>query len=218
MSFQSPENQGWKSDNLPLYSGKVVISSSNGEQLGVPFLGLGADLCQDLDPMTRVYAVSGPENVPITEDSSFSFDLDPEVKDYPVIHQNLFWGTRQVRWDIFEAGWRERQWKYPPVVGENKYLGSAAIWEFGTNWDFFDPEEGHDPEDTISFPLIDMPRDDGRLLETTHYWFGKLANGSQIAEGTYVMRYATLKPFSAPGVSDSWEVYESPEITVTGQY
>lgn len=39
VGFQNPDNLGWNASALPLYSGKVVVTGSNGEQLSVPYLG-----------------------------------------------------------------------------------------------------------------------------------------------------------------------------------
>ena len=54
--------------------------------------------------------------------------------------------------------------------------------------------------------------------QARYYFFGKLANGTQLAEGRYAMRFAVLKPFGRPEAADNWEVYRTPEITVTGKY
>lgn len=39
MNFVNPEGLGWNSSGLPLYSGKVIVSGNNGEQVSVPYLG-----------------------------------------------------------------------------------------------------------------------------------------------------------------------------------
>ena len=44
---------------------------------------------------------------------------------------------------------------------------------------YFDPDF-MDKDDTVAFPLTRVPRGQG-----TYWWFGKLANGSYIAPGTY---------------------------------
>lgn len=53
VNFQNPDPKGWNAATLPIYSGKVIISGSNGEQLSVPYLGLAADLKKEMTPMYR---------------------------------------------------------------------------------------------------------------------------------------------------------------------
>lgn len=42
VNFDNPDKLGWNSTALPLFSGKVVVSGSNGEQLSVPYMGKSA--------------------------------------------------------------------------------------------------------------------------------------------------------------------------------
>lgn len=217
VNFDNPDKitPSWNASGLPVYGGKVSISGNNGERLSVPFYGVGADLRRELTPLTEAgypEAVSGPQNVSITEDSSYSFDLSLSKQDYPRLHNKLLWGSRQIRWDIYEAGWRERDWKYPPVIGENKYVGSVAAWSSPNGQAVFNPATG-DPETTFSFPLINTVRTVENYNAYT--WLGKLANGTNIAKGKYEMRFAALKPFGRPEAADNWEVYRTPQIQVT---
>lgn len=39
VSFPNPDSLGWNSSALPIYSGKVIVSGSNGEQVSIPYLG-----------------------------------------------------------------------------------------------------------------------------------------------------------------------------------
>lgn len=39
VSFPNPDGLGWNSSALPVYSGKVIVSGNNGEQVSVPYLG-----------------------------------------------------------------------------------------------------------------------------------------------------------------------------------
>lgn len=214
VNFNNPDKitPAWNTSGLPVYGGKVSLSGSNGERLSVPFYGVGADLRRELNPLTETgypLAVSGPTEVPITSDSSYSFDLSLSRRDYPRIYNKLLWGSLQIRWDIFEAGWRERQWQYPPVVGENGYVGTVAAW---TASRVFDPAQDN-ADATVTFPLTNTFR---TVDERNSYaWLGKLGNGTNIAKGKYEMRFAVLKPFGRPEAADNWEVYRTPQITVT---
>ena len=99
---------------------------------------------------------------------------------------NLKWGAFQVRWDIFETSWRERDWVYPPVEGKNGFIGSATTWVgVFTGYDHFDPAT-NSTDDTVTFPQsAGRAEDSGHVVDSESWWFGKLGNGSQIALGNY---------------------------------
>ena len=90
---------------------------------------------------------------------------------------------------LYESGWEESQWSYPPVVGENGYVGSATNWRHSFFTAGFNPSR-HDADETVAYPLRAFSRDlvifSGIGL-TTHrlIWLGKLADGTQIAPGQY---------------------------------
>ncbi|KAL0944808.1 serine endopeptidase [Colletotrichum truncatum] len=213
VNFPNPDNLGWNSSALPIYSGKVIVTGNSGEQLSVPYFGLGANLKTEVSPIYR-------PTYPFTtqRDYVYSFDLSTSVRDYPIIYSKLIWGTREVRWDIYEAGWTERQWEYPPVPGKNGYIGPATSHVVTGSVSYFDPNV-YDPDDTWTYPKVDLYRN-AQTQASYHefWWFGKLGNGSQIELGNYTMRFATLKPFGNPKASDNWEVFKTPQIQVTGKY
>ncbi|KAI8220725.1 hypothetical protein K4K53_007651 [Colletotrichum sp. SAR 10_77] len=200
LNFKNPESNGWDSSILPLYSGKILISGDNGDELSVPYAGVGADLKKEINPLFR-------------NGFPFTFNLTLGVQDFPKIFHSIIWGTRQLRWDIFEDGWTESDWTYPLVAGENGYIGSGAYWAGSGQAPFFDPSRW-DPDDTLSYPKVEQPRGSGN---PENWWFGKLANGSQIALGNYTLRYAALKPFGDPGQSEDWATFTTP-LGVLGQY
>ncbi|KAK7756768.1 hypothetical protein SLS62_001211 [Diatrype stigma] len=147
---------------------------------------------------------------------SYTFDLSLSVQDFPKIYVKTVWGSKQIRWDVYEAGWNESMWSYPPVEGQNGYLGAVAGWAGAESSAYFDPDQGN-PNQTITYPRTDTVRSKNGGY-TSHWWFGKLGNGSQIELGTYRWRFATLKPFGDPVVSEDWEIYDTPEIQVLGKY
>ncbi|OLN97165.1 Subtilisin DY [Colletotrichum chlorophyti] len=214
VNFKNPETLGWNAAALPLYSGKIIVSGDNGEELSVPYAGVAADLRKELTPLFRngyPYLEGGEPAV--RGKTSFTFNLTLGVQDFPKIYHNIIWGTRELRWDIFGQGWTERQWVYPPVVGENNYVGSGAYWVGSGQAPFFDPS-AWDADDTLSYPKTNLARSN---FNFENWWFGKLANGSQIAVGNYTLRYAALKPFGNPSHSDNWVKFTTP-IEVLGQY
>jgi hypothetical protein len=40
VSFDNPDKLGWNAALFPLYSGKIIVTSSLGEQLSVPYAGM----------------------------------------------------------------------------------------------------------------------------------------------------------------------------------
>jgi hypothetical protein len=155
--------------------------------------------------------VSGLENTPLANHSRFTFNLSSEAQDFPKLQTILRFGTREYRWDIFEANYRERDWVYPPVPGKNKFVGSATSLEYTQiiNFPIVDPEVD-DVDNTWSFPAENMPRD----LPIQAWWLGKLADGTQIKPGKYVSRIAVLMPFGNPHASDNWHVWVTQEFEI----
>jgi subtilisin family serine protease len=172
---------------LPVYSGKILIEGNNGDALGVPYMGVAADVKKTLRRnlwASTPYCFCGVGRDDIQYYHTFGFKLGWYEQDFPKIQADLHWGTKELRWDIFEADWKEKDWQYPPVVGEKGYVGSVAFWEGSGGWGF--DGDNQDPEPTINFPVLDLPRAESlRMREYAFWWFGKLANGSYIAPGNY---------------------------------
>ncbi|TDZ21506.1 Minor extracellular protease vpr [Colletotrichum orbiculare MAFF 240422] len=210
-SFTAPE--GVNASRLPVYSGKVLISGSNGEELGVPYFGVGSDLNKTIENVwaygwNTPVITSTPYSVHIEQKSNFTFNLTRAAADFPQLTVNLLWGTQQLRWDIFETDYTEAEWSYPPVVGEKGFVGSATSWN-DTASGSFDP--GEDSEDDLfSFPLYTQPRQ----RYGYYAWLGRLANGSQITPGSYQFRIAALRPFGLPEHSEDWDIWQTPLVTV----
>ncbi|KAI5917669.1 subtilase [Camillea tinctor] len=221
VSFDNPSTLGWNASSVPLYTGKVIISASNGEQLSVPYAGVAASLEQELASLYRAgypFSRSSVQFRDIKDKPYYTFNLSRSSQDFPKIYTAIIWGTRQVRWDIFEPDWEESQWTWPLVPGENGYVGPATSWTGAGQVSYFDPDL-YDPNDTYTYPILDETRNAYTTLSANEYWwFGKLGNGSQIANGNYTMRFANLKPFADPAKSESWAVYDTPVIEVLGHY
>ncbi|CRK13911.1 hypothetical protein BN1723_014015 [Verticillium longisporum] len=213
-SFGVPE--GLNTSRIPVFGGKILISASNSEALSVPYFGVGASIKHEFDDLFYTSigyprATSGVNRTDIKQKSSFTFDLSLGSQDFVKLVHALQWGTRELRWDIFEPSYHERQWKYPPVVGENNYVGSVASFDVYNNLNYpvFDPAS-NDENNTFSYPLQDVSRD----APYESWWLGRLANGSTIAPGKYKMRFAALAPFGNPKASDNWHIWDVSEIEV----
>ncbi|KAK0710766.1 subtilisin-like serine protease [Lasiosphaeris hirsuta] len=217
ISFEPPK--GLSADKLPVYSGKVLLSGSNGDELSIPYTGAGFDLKNTLRRAlfgdNTPYQVSGPNRDDISIYNTYDFNLTWEAQSFPKVYAAFKWGPKQLRWDIFEAGWKEHQWdSYPPVAGKNGYVGSATYWLESDYYWGFDPST-MDKEATVPFPLGLLTRTSSwNWYEQGFWWFGKLANGTYIAPGNYTMRFAAQIPFSEPAHSDNWHVWETPQITI----
>lgn len=122
---------GLNTSQLPLYSGTVVISGSNGESLALPYQGLAANLHKDVgtifDHITGFPTLTSTSKaISIVQKSNITFDLDADVQDYFSLYTRLRYASRELRWDLFDAEWTERDWVYPLVVGEHGYVGAAT--------------------------------------------------------------------------------------------
>ncbi|KAI8961391.1 hypothetical protein F5Y11DRAFT_348545 [Daldinia sp. FL1419] len=156
------------------------------------------------------FSKSGVYNEDIKVKPYYTFNVSRFSQDFPKIYTQVIWGSKQVRWDVYEAGWNESQWTYPPLEGDNCYIGPAASWngEGGT----FD-DRYYDPNDTFTYSRTDTLHGGW-----DHTWFGMLGNDSQIVNGNYTWRFATPRPFGDPTVSEDWDIFNTPEISVLGHY
>lgn len=62
---------------------------------------------------------SGPNSIELAIKPNMTFNLTPTAQDFPRFDNWLIWGSRELRWDIFDADYTESDWKYPPVIGED---------------------------------------------------------------------------------------------------
>uniref|UniRef100_A0A8H7NL32 Peptidase S8/S53 domain-containing protein n=1 Tax=Bionectria ochroleuca TaxID=29856 RepID=A0A8H7NL32_BIOOC len=214
--------RGLDESKQPLYSGKVLISSSLGEQLSIPYFGAAYSL---REAYKDIFIAGTPyirsPTYDITQKSNFTFDvrLDGSTKqDYPKAYASFAFGCDELRWDIYESGWKESSWSFPPVVGEGGYLGAATSFRDSGIKTYFDPTKD-DKENTVPFPIRATPRNIISVPVAGYdqyrfFWLGKLANGSYINPGKYAMRFAALRPLGDRTVSTDWDIWDTPEITV----
>ncbi|KAK1492134.1 minor extracellular protease vpr [Colletotrichum cuscutae] len=118
-TFSVPE--GADAKKLPVYSGKILVSGSNGEELGIPYFGVASDLKETIENVwdygwNNPYLASGVNAIKLEQKSNFTFNLTREVQDFPKLFTQFVWGTKKFRWDIFSGNYSEAQWLYPPVV------------------------------------------------------------------------------------------------------
>lgn len=205
--------------NLPLYGGKILINRNDSDEvLGVPYMGLAADLKAEMDDMfmqntakaTHYWSFQTLDQKP-----GVTFSLWHDV-DFLLLEPQLKWGTRELRFDIFTADYNETRWTWPPVEGVNGYLGSAAYYRLSSST--WNPYSNADPNDAVAFPARNLYRN----AVTTDYkysymWQGLLANGSQIELGSYNLRFAALRPFGDRNKSDDWSGFASP-FRVLGKF
>ncbi|KAL7276750.1 hypothetical protein RUND412_000248 [Rhizina undulata] len=183
---------------LPVYSGNIIVSGSNGEVLTIPYQGIGGKLL-DVDiwdfNQSWPYLAYDETGNEITEPQSFTL----QGLDRPAgVFVNDF-GTAEMRFDIVEESWSPSDWCYPPVPGKNKFVGSiiSAV-------------------DDLQFPYKYVSRNDP--LSTSYYyyysWAGKLADGTIIKPGNYKVNFRALRVTGTPALDSDWQSKLSPTITI----
>lgn len=201
---------------LPVYSGKILIKGNNGEQLGIPYFGVGFDLKStnrdNIFPSGYPYARSGAKGEDIIKYHKFAFNVT--AQDFPKIHTQYSWGVKELRWDIFDITYREHNWTYPPVMGQNGFIGSATYSPYAASSTNFNSAT-MDRERVLPFPMTNIERTNSwEPLTRRIWWLGKLTNGSYIAPGKYHMRFAARLPFGNPSHSDNWHIWNTPLFEV----
>ncbi|KAF6839147.1 serine endopeptidase [Colletotrichum musicola] len=216
ITFAYPKVQD--ESKLPIYSGKIWVSGSNGDRLSIPYLGAAFDLKEQMKgkmfPEGYPVQRSGPSGQGIDVYNAYAFNTSRAAQDFPKVHAQFKWGTKELRWDVFDTTFEEAQWKYPPVAGENGYIGAATYSTYSAGASTFDPVTMN-KEKVLPFPIRGIERTTSwSELTDRFWWFGKLANGSYIAPGNYSIRFAALTPFSDPAESDNWDIWQTPQITI----
>ncbi|KAK1540734.1 subtilase [Colletotrichum paranaense] len=217
-TFEHPK--GGNHSAMPLYSGKIRIHGSNGEQLSVPYMGIASDLRKTFKKMfvdEYPYINSGTDDTPMVYKTNFSFDLSLESQDFPKLYMNFRWGCSVLRWDIFGRGWEEKSWgTYPPVPGKGGFVGHAATWDNERHATVFDPDNDNE-FDLIRGPLGELSREDYNYAPWRAWWLGRFSDGSKIKPGNYTMRVAALSPFGDPTKSDHWDIWRRDFMVVGNQ-
>ncbi|KAK6217136.1 serine endopeptidase [Colletotrichum tabaci] len=202
--------KGLNGTAMPLYSGKILVNGSNGEELAVPYMGVASDVRKNFRKMfveNSPTMYSGRGAIPILYKSNFTFNLSYFEQDFPKLQVRLRYGAQVLRWDIFEVDWKETDWgTYPPIPGKGGFVGMAATWDNDRHTAYFDPDF-HDEFDLVRGPLTELSRDDYNYPPYAAWWLGRLANGKKIKAGKYTMHIAALSPFGDPTKSDHWDIW-----------
>jgi hypothetical protein len=90
---------GLDETKLPIYSGKILISGSNGEELSIPYLGAAFDLKTAM--RRNMFAGSGPwqvgaEDKGIDEYHTYDFNVSYNAQHYPRIYSEFKFGSKEV--------------------------------------------------------------------------------------------------------------------------
>ncbi|KAI8169995.1 Minor extracellular protease vpr [Colletotrichum sp. SAR 10_65] len=219
-TFHFNPPKGLNASALPVYSGKILINGSNDGQLSVPYMGVAADVQKTFRQMFSdnfPYILSTQNMTRIEDDSTFSFDLSIGQQDFPRLFITMRWGAPLVRWDIFERGWTEKNWTYPPVPGVNGFIGMAAPWNNENYVSVFDPETDNEL-DIVRGPLTELSRDAYGYSVYRFWWLGRFTNGYKIRPGNYTMRVAALIPFGDPDRSEHWDIWSHDFKVVLGNW
>ncbi|ODA75991.1 hypothetical protein RJ55_08273 [Drechmeria coniospora] len=203
--FSPPEHVG-DDEAFPLYGGKLWVKGDGGEELCIPYGGAAYDVEKAFDTLLHVKTVIRAEE----RGWAWSFDTEKDPSDYVDLRADFRYPCYYFRWDIFASGWTERDWTYPPLVGKRGHVGSAAAVQV-SSWQRQYRPERHNKSDTVAFPQLRVPRGNAAF-----WWFGKLADGTQIVAGNYTMRVAALRPHGNPHVSGHWDVMrmEVPSVAI----
>lgn len=99
--------------------------------------GVAADLKKTVTEMYNTFLgfphlQSGLNSIEVAVKPNMTFNLTSVAQDFPKFNNWLIWGSRELRWDIFDADYTEAEWSYPPVIGEKHcaYISTsdALFW------------------------------------------------------------------------------------------
>lgn len=198
VTFTPP--QGLNEALLPVYGGKIIITGDNNECLEVPYLGIGGSI-KARKPWDQGWGVPQIKSQEDTiTDQPYNFTLQGD--DRPIFTYINDWGSREIRVDVVTADWTERDWRYPPVAGKNRFVGSLV-----TSGGFPFPSYLETRHDQFEFGLD----------YTQFNWTGIVSDGvnqTQIKPGRYRFNMRALRVFGKPQLATEWQSVTSSVITV----
>ncbi|KAJ0376520.1 hypothetical protein COL26b_005334 [Colletotrichum chrysophilum] len=184
---------------LPVYGGSILIVGSQGEAVRVTYMGVkGSIYASDIWEMERgvPLLLSGYGGL-MEEGHNYTFEQGGDVMQP---YFNVLWSTREISFDYVARDWNESDWVYPPVPGQNKYLGSFITEPSGLS------------ETITSFPFKNYPRNSGGVYAKPQ---NKFAHGGDIPAGEYKLLCRTLRTFGDPNNLNDWQYKVSPWFRVT---
>lgn len=183
---------------LPVYSGKIIVTSTNGEVLSIPYMGIAGKLYDvkswDIDGGWPLI-LKDSDGTEITGPANFTL----KGVNRPAVAMVNNFGSAEIRWDIVEENWAPHEWRYPPVPGQNKFVGSVVTRDQG-----------------LEFPINYQPRNGPNEDYWYNYynWAGDLADGTKIEPGKYRFLLQTLKVTGQKARNSDWQRKLSGIITI----
>ncbi|KAF5098431.1 hypothetical protein D0Z00_002044 [Geotrichum galactomycetum] len=188
-----------------VYSGKLEITASNGDVVGVPYMAVQQDTNALISPfpsppvLLKADSTTG-QYAPIPDDGSAVFNF--AQYDAPVYSAYSNFGTRFASVDLvttdFDLDAAVAANAVTSLPSRPGYLGPAGI---------YDPSSG-----AITFPQTPFPRIQQGNLDFPVIGFTE--NFAQLESGSYRVLTRALRPFGALNKSKDWVFHLSPAFKV----
>ncbi|GME83377.1 unnamed protein product [Ambrosiozyma monospora] len=205
-----PPTEYYQDDDirLPVYGGYISITcDDSGKVSHVPFLGAASDMyqlpVQTYDPFYWKHFITGVGAHPDWRHCIMWRDgeiLNGTGEAWLQMYMNSRMGSQLIDAFIVTKEWNETDMVWPPVEGENRFVGRIIGDRNG------------------EFPVYNAPRTNYTNGGDSFWdnWMGrKLANGSILANGDYRLVVRQLKHFAYDLTdSESWWSHHSPWFTV----
>ncbi|KAH8593013.1 peptidase S8/S53 domain-containing protein [Bisporella sp. PMI_857] len=189
--------RGESSAFLPVFSGYIQISGTNGDKLNIPYQGISTDLRKEIPiwhPVLTEYPVASNFDytkiiTPPFPEEMWYFDMS--INDNIIIYTFNTYATDELRVDVVTPLYNiTTDWSYPP---SKNYIESISVTS--------------DYETSLNFPLQGVPRCQTSTLN--YCWSGRLANGSTIANGEYKLVMSALLPKGDRSKKGHWQIKET---------
>ncbi|KAH7137431.1 peptidase S8/S53 domain-containing protein, partial [Dactylonectria estremocensis] len=187
LTFTEPETIS--ASMLPVYGGSVVLAGDNSEVVRITYMGIkGSIYASDIWEMERGVPLfmSGYGDV-IEEGHEYTFEEGTPV---PQPYFNILWSTWEFSFDYVHKDWQPSDWAYPPVAGQNNWIGSFRLIE--------NPLSGV----VVDFPQQQYPRWPNGVYATPQAFF---ANGSRIESGDYRILGRALRTGGDASNIEDWQ-------------
>lgn len=193
VSIKAPE--GLDESLAPIFSGFVKITDSRNNEYRIPYVGMEFST-QNWSALNNSMTLMDPKA--ITSDKRDTAAEDAIIEN-PVITCSLDFGSPIVSFDLVEENYNQLSFAYPPVKGDNGYLGPLKVFDIKHNA-------------SNSFPITFVAP-----IALTGFYIEGFANKTLIPDGTYRLLARSLDVFGNKSNSEDWSLELSEAFNLSFQ-
>ncbi|POS70050.1 peptidase [Diaporthe helianthi] len=171
---------------LPIYGGDIYVVGDNDESVKIPYAGVTGSMKEaqvwETQNGVPIFLISRENTTQLEEGHVFP------AGQLPLPYFDYLWSSREYSFDVVNASWQPSDWVYPPVPGQNNFVGSST---------FFDLDYGV----WRSYPILLQGRVSYAFLNPLGPTY---AHGSPVEAGEYRILARAVKTYGDFNKIEDW--------------